>query len=215
MIGAVWKLIIFTSMVNRIINTSTNERIFLQVYDTCLQMFDACTLGHTAHIHAIVQFLPHSDQHVSCDGPALFPLQRHPVVWNCWYQRLMLLGDGGITVELSPECLLNWNNWFMLHKSQHTKRVLLRSRHYPRITSQTERGGERDCAWTENLNTCCFVPCGKLISACFFKAAMADWNRSNHFDTSCIDTYVVGSKSFLPDQLFKVTEIKQLCYFST
>ena len=28
-------------------------------------------------------------------------------------------------------------------------------------------------------------------------------------------TYVVGSKSFRPDQLFKVTEIKQLCYFST
>ena len=27
-------------------------------------------------------------------------------------------------------------------------------------------------------------------------------------------TYVVGSKSFRPDQLFKVTEIKQLCYFS-
>jgi len=26
--------------------------------------------------------------------PALFPLQRHPVVWNCWYQRLMLLADG-------------------------------------------------------------------------------------------------------------------------
>ena len=28
-------------------------------------------------------------------------------------------------------------------------------------------------------------------------------------------TYVVGSKSFRPDQLFKVTEIKQICYFST
>ena len=28
-------------------------------------------------------------------------------------------------------------------------------------------------------------------------------------------TYVVGSKSFRPDQLLKVTEIKQLCYFST
>ena len=28
-------------------------------------------------------------------------------------------------------------------------------------------------------------------------------------------TYVVGSKSFQPDQLFKVTEIKQFCYFST
>ena len=29
------------------------------------------------------------------------------------------------------------------------------------------------------------------------------------------ETYVVGSKSFRPNQLFKVTEIKQLCYFST
>jgi hypothetical protein len=27
--------------------------------------------------------------------PALFPLQSHPAVWNCWYQRLMLLADGG------------------------------------------------------------------------------------------------------------------------
>ena len=27
--------------------------------------------------------------------------------------------------------------------------------------------------------------------------------------------YLVGSKSFRPDQLFKVTEVKQLCYFST
>ena len=27
--------------------------------------------------------------------------------------------------------------------------------------------------------------------------------------------YVVGPESFRPDQLFKVTEIKQLCYFST
>ena len=26
----------------------------------------------------------------------------------------------------------------------------------------------------------------KLISACVFKAVMADWNRSNHFDTPCI-----------------------------
>jgi hypothetical protein len=28
-------------------------------------------------------------------------------------------------------------------------------------------------------------------------------------------SYLVGSKSFRPDHLFKVTEIKQLCYFST
>jgi hypothetical protein len=68
MIGAVWRLIILTSMVNSIINTSSNERIILRVYDTCLLMFDVCTLGHTVHIEAIVEFLPHPDQHVRCDG---------------------------------------------------------------------------------------------------------------------------------------------------
>jgi hypothetical protein len=36
MIGAVSKLIIFTSMVNRIINASRNGRVTLQDYDTCL-----------------------------------------------------------------------------------------------------------------------------------------------------------------------------------
>jgi predicted RNase H-like nuclease (RuvC/YqgF family) len=55
----------FTSMLNRIINTSSNERIIVQVYDTCPQMLDVCTLGHMAHIDAIVQFLPHSDQHAA------------------------------------------------------------------------------------------------------------------------------------------------------
>ena len=117
MIGAIWKLIIFTGMVNRIINTSSNERIILQVCDTCLQMFDVCSLGRTAHVEAIVQFLPHSDQRVKCDGPAaLFPSQRHPVVWNCWYQHLMLLGDGGSLLncrrnarwtETTDSCLTN------------------------------------------------------------------------------------------------------------
>ena len=34
------------------------------------------------------------------------------------------------------------------------------------------------------------------------------------FDTAP-SKYAVGSKSFRPDRLFKVTEIKQLCYFST
>ena len=60
MIGAVLKLIIFTSMVKRIISTSRNERVTQQVRDTYLQMFDVCTLRHTAHIEAIVQFLPYS-----------------------------------------------------------------------------------------------------------------------------------------------------------
>jgi hypothetical protein len=50
MFGAVSKLIIFTSMVNRIINASRDGRVTLQVYDACLQMFDVCTIGHTAHI---------------------------------------------------------------------------------------------------------------------------------------------------------------------
>jgi len=68
MIVAVWRLLIFTSMVNRLINTSRNERVNLLVYDTCLQMFDVCTLRHTAHIEAMVQFLPYSDQQVRCDG---------------------------------------------------------------------------------------------------------------------------------------------------
>ena len=49
-----------------------------------------------------------------------------------------------------------------------------------------ERRGEWDCACSQNLNTCCFVPCAKLTSACFLIAVMADWNRSNHFDTPCI-----------------------------
>ena len=66
--GAIRKFIIFTSMANRTINCSRNERLTLLVYDTCLHMFDECTLCHTAHIKAIVQFLPYSDQQASCDG---------------------------------------------------------------------------------------------------------------------------------------------------
>ena len=68
MIVAVLKFIILTSMVNRIINTSRNERVTQQVYDTYLQMFDVCTLRHTAHIEAIVQFLSYCAQQVRCDG---------------------------------------------------------------------------------------------------------------------------------------------------
>jgi len=89
MIGAVWKLIIFAGMVKRLINTSRNERVTLQVYDTCLQMFDFFGLRRK---DCLTRFTLSSDTR---GGPALFPLQRHPVVWNCWYQRLMLLADGG------------------------------------------------------------------------------------------------------------------------
>jgi len=133
MIGAVWKFIIFTSMVKRLINTSRNEKVTLQVYDTCLQMFLFFGLRRK---DCLTRSTLSSDTR---DRPALFPLQRHPVVWNCWYQRLMLLGDVGSLLELSPESPLNRNTWFVLHKLQHTKRLLLRSRHYLFVTSQTER----------------------------------------------------------------------------
>ena len=107
MIGAVWKLIIFKSMVNRIINASSNERIILQVYATCLQMFDVCTLGRTAHIEATVQFLSHCDQHVRCDVPALFPFTKAPRCLKLLIPAPSAIGRWGISAELSPECPLN------------------------------------------------------------------------------------------------------------
>jgi len=42
MIGAVLKLIVFTSMVNRIINTSRNERVTQQVCDTNVRCKSEC-----------------------------------------------------------------------------------------------------------------------------------------------------------------------------
>ena len=87
MTGAVLKLIIFKSMVNRIINSSRNERVTQQLYDTYLQMFDVRTLRHTAHIEAIVQFLPYSAQQVRCDGqcrPRTWPA-RSPDLTPCDY----------------------------------------------------------------------------------------------------------------------------------
>ena len=107
MILAVWKLIIFSSMVNRIINTGSNERIILSLYDTCLQMFDLYTLDHTAHIEATVQFLPDSDQHVRCDGRALFSFTNAPRCLKLMISVSNAIGRWGITVELSSECPLN------------------------------------------------------------------------------------------------------------
>ena len=97
------------------------------------------------------------------------------------------IGRWGITVEMSPQCPLNRNNWFVLHKLQHTKRLLLQNRHYRFVTSQTEREEGSGIAhahktWTAAVS----FPCGKLTSACVLVAVMADWNRSNNFDTPCI-----------------------------
>ena len=52
-----------------------------------------------------------------------------------------------------------------------------------------KRRGEWNCVCAQN---CCFVPCGKLTNACAFKAVMADWNRSSHFDTPCIYSLRIG-----------------------
>jgi hypothetical protein len=164
MIGAVWNLIIFASMVKRLISPSRNERVSLQVYDTCLQMF---LFPGTAKKNCLTRSTFSSD---TCGRPALFPVQRNLIVWNCLYQRLMLFGDRGITVELSPECSLNRNNWFVLHKLQHTKRLLLPSRHFLFVTSQTEREEGSGIAhahktWTPPLS----FHMGNLLLCAFWK----------------------------------------------
>jgi hypothetical protein len=74
MIGAIWKLIIFTSMVKRLTNTGRNEEVTLQIYDTCLQMFDFFGLRRK---DCLTRSTLSSDTR---GRPALFPLQRHPVV---------------------------------------------------------------------------------------------------------------------------------------
>jgi len=194
MIGAVWKLIIFTSMAKRLINTSRNETVTLQVHDTCLQMCDFCGLRRK---DCLTRSTLSSDTR---DRPALFPLQRHPVVWNCWYQRLMLLGDGGITVELSPEWPAEQKQ--LIRASQIAAHKTPSAPESPLslcYVTDRERRGEWDYACAQNLNTCCFVPCGKLTSACVLKAVMTDWNCSNHFDTPCtIDIHRVAADILYP-----------------
>ena len=52
----------------------------------------------------------------------------------------------------------------------------------------------------------------------FFGLHRSFWHNRAYISISDVKElwiYVVGSKSFRSDQLFKVTQIKQLCYFST
>ena len=74
MIGVVWKLIIFTSIVKRLINTGRHKRVTLQVYDTCLQMFLSFGLRRK---DCLTRSTLSSDTR---GRPALIPLQRHPLV---------------------------------------------------------------------------------------------------------------------------------------
>jgi len=106
------------------------------------------------------------------------------------------IGRWGISVELSPECPLNRNNWFVLHKLQHTKRLLLRSRHFRFVTSQTEREEGSGIAHAHKTWTPAVFPCGKLTSACVLKGVMADWNCSNNSDTPCTSHRFTRSRTF-------------------
>jgi len=115
--------------------------------------------------------------------PALFPLQRHPFVWNCWYQYLMLLGDGGSLLNCRRNAC-----WKLMHASQISAHKMLSAPESPLLLcyiTDRERRGEWDRACGQNWNTCRFIPCGELTSACVLKAVMADWNCSNHFDRHC------------------------------
>ena len=133
MTGVVWKSIIFTSMVKILINTSTNERVTLQVYDRYLQMF---TFFGPRRKDCLTRSTLSSDTR---GRPALFSFTKAPHRLKLLIPASNAIGRWGITIELSPEWPLNRNNWFVLHKLQHTKRLLLRSRHYRFVTSQTER----------------------------------------------------------------------------
>ena len=77
--------------------------------------------------------------------------------------------------------------------------VWLKSVCIPYVGNKTKK-----CYWYKILkNTFCL----NLTSSCEQKL--------RGFNSIFPTKYVVGSKRFWPDQLFKVTEIKQLCYFST
>jgi hypothetical protein len=63
--------------------------------------------------------------------PELLPVQRHPVVSNCWHHRRMLLSDGGGggSTKLTSEYPLYRNYPNALRKLQDIKRFMLGSRH--------------------------------------------------------------------------------------
>ena len=97
---------------------------------------------------------------ISMSGAVLhfFSFTMHPVVWNCWYQRLMPLGDGGSLLN----CRRN-ARWTETTDSCFTN-----------CSTQNAFGsGAAIIAHAQKtLNTCCFLPCGKLTSAGVFKAVM-------------------------------------------
>jgi hypothetical protein len=76
MIGAILKLIIFTSMVNKIINTSRNERVTQQVYDTYLLLLN-CRQNARWTETTDSCFTNCSTQNAFCSGVTIIVLLHH------------------------------------------------------------------------------------------------------------------------------------------
>ena len=86
-----------------------------------------------------------------------FSITKASLAWNCLYQHLMLLGDGGSLLncrrnarwtETTDSCFTNCSTQNAF-RSGVAIIALLRHR----------RREKRGCACAQNLNTCCFVPC--------------------------------------------------------
>jgi len=113
--------------------------------------------------------------------PAPFPLQRNAVVWvlipasSAIGRSLLDRRRNARWTETSHSCFTNCS----------TKRFLLRNRHYRFVTSQTDRQEEGGIAHAHEIWTLLFRSMWGRNSACVLKTVMADWNRSNHFDTRC------------------------------
>jgi len=71
-----------------------------------LQMFDVCTLALSHSFHA---FFWHTRP------SRTFSFTKAPSCPKLLIPASNAIGRWGITVELSPECPVNRNNWFMLH----------------------------------------------------------------------------------------------------
>ena len=67
------------------------------------------------------------------------------------------------------------------------------------------------CMYSANTYVLCKYV-GIYVRLCVYMCACT---RVCMYVCTILYNYLVGSKSFRPDQLFKATEIKQLCYFST
>jgi hypothetical protein len=126
MIDAVWKLIMFVSMLYRITKSSRNERVTLRVYNT---------------YSTSVRYM-HPWSHGTHPGGSL------------------------------------------IRKLQHTKRFLLRSRHFLFVTPRIERRGE-GLRMRSKLEYLLFRSMWETCFCMHFQSSYGRLNRSSHFGTWC------------------------------